>query len=189
MLQPDSRRTIVLLQTVQGLGCSHLAISIYGSSAHISHDGDDPLTRYLDGTLLSGDSDLENSVVVSVDGQGKPRRQGSNATASTGKNKRREARQYHSLERQAKALSDIFPGARSVVVLPLWDSVKDRWFSGGMLWTNSPIRIFTVEGELSYLRAFGTTLMGEVARLNAQASDKSKSEWFAFTFYSPHRLP
>lgn len=134
------------------------------------------LINSVDGTLLSGDSDLENSVVVSTPPQGTPRRQASNSSASTGKKQRRDARQYYSLERQAKALSDIFPGARSIVVLPLWDSVKDRWFSGGMLWTNSPTRIFTVEGELSYLRAFGTTLMGEVARLNAQASDKSKSK-------------
>ncbi|ROW08781.1 hypothetical protein VMCG_02899 [Cytospora schulzeri] len=132
----------------------------------------------LDGTLLSGDSDLENSVVVSNPRQGPPQRQGSKSV-SPGKNKKREARQYLSLERQAKALSAIFPGARSVAVVPLWDSVKDRWFSGGVLWTNSPTRIFTVEGELSYLRAFGTTLMGEVARLNAQASDKSKSDFLS----------
>lgn len=132
----------------------------------------------LDGTLLSGDSDLENSVAVSRPSQGLPQRQGSNSVPS-GKGQKRQARQYQSLERQAKALSAIFPGARSVAVVPLWDSVKDRWFSGGMLWTNSPTRIFTVEGELSYLRAFGTTLMGEVARLNAQASDKSKSDFLS----------
>lgn len=133
------------------------------------------LTNYIDGTLLSGDSDLENSIVVSRSRQGLPQRQRSNSVPA-GKGQKRQARQYQSLERQAKALSAIFPGARSVAVVPLWDSVKDRWFSGGVLWTNSPTRIFTVEGELSYLRAFGTTLMGEVARLNAQASDKSKSK-------------
>ncbi|KUI71058.1 Peroxide stress-activated histidine kinase mak2 [Cytospora mali] len=126
----------------------------------------------LDGTLLSGDSDLEGSVVGSTS------RHDSNA-ASAGRSKKRESRPYHSVERQAKAISAIFPGARSVAVVPLWDSVKDRWFSGGVLWTNSPTRIFTVEGELSYLRAFGTTLMGEVARLNAQASDKSKSDFLS----------
>lgn len=127
------------------------------------------LTQDVDGALLSGDSDLENPAVHS------PSPQESN-TASAGKGSKKEARQYHSLERQAKAIASIFPGARSVAVVPLWDSVKDRWFSGGILWTNSPTRILTVEGELSYLRAFGTTLMGEVARLNALASDKSKSE-------------
>lgn len=123
-------------------------------------------------------------MVVSTSRQGFPQRQGSNSKSS-GKSKKRETRQYQSLERQAKALSAIFPGARSVAVVPLWDSVKDRWFSGGVLWTNSPTRIFTVEGELSYLRAFGTTLMGEIARLNAQASDKSKSKLFDVNLRAP----
>ncbi|CAJ2505799.1 Uu.00g131930.m01.CDS01 [Anthostomella pinea] len=52
----------------------------------------------------------------------------------------------------------ILPGARSVMVIPLWDSNKERWFAGGLIWTCTPFRVFTKEGELSYLRAFGTTM-------------------------------
>lgn len=127
----------------------------------------------LDGSLLSGDSDLEMSVVVPSSRQESPERP---VSVSVDKHRKKEVQRYHTLERQAKAISSIFPGARSVAVVPLWDSVRDRWHSGGVFWTNSPTRIFTVEGELSYLRAFGTTLMGEVARLKALASDKSKSK-------------
>lgn len=120
----------------------------------------------LDGAYLSGESDASDCSTFSR----------SNPDGTV-KSRRRPSRVFQSLEGQARAITHIFPDARSVAVVPLWDSVKERWFACGLLWTNSPTRIFTVEGELSFLRAFGTTIMAEVQRLNALMSEKAKSDF------------
>ncbi|KAK4118335.1 hypothetical protein N657DRAFT_583805 [Parathielavia appendiculata] len=73
-------------------------------------------------------------------------------------------------------LSRMFPGARSVVFVPLYDAQKSRWFAGSLVWTCTPTRIFTPENELSYLKAFGLTIMSEVTRLHIKAADKTKMD-------------
>lgn len=70
----------------------------------------------------------------------------------------------------------IIPGARAIMVVPLWDYNKERWYAGGIIWTCTPTRVFTKEGELSYLRAFGTSVLAELARLEVQIYDKAKSD-------------
>ncbi|ORY60866.1 uncharacterized protein BCR38DRAFT_496783 [Pseudomassariella vexata] len=79
-------------------------------------------------------------------------------------------------QNEGKYIVTIFPGARSVVLVPLWDSHKERWFAGAFIWTKTPARTFTMEGEVSYLRAFGNTIMAEVNRLDTVQSDKAKSD-------------
>ncbi|KAJ1323559.1 two-component system, sensor histidine kinase and response regulator [Microdochium nivale] len=69
----------------------------------------------------------------------------------------------------------MFPGARSVLLVPMWDARAEKWFAGSFLWTDSPARSFTVEGELSYLRAFAATIMAGVDRADALASERAKS--------------
>ncbi|KAH8892447.1 hypothetical protein GQ53DRAFT_822666 [Thozetella sp. PMI_491] len=73
-------------------------------------------------------------------------------------------------------LTDTFAGARSIAFIPLWDSQRDRWFAGGFVWTRTPTRVFTTKGELSYLKAFGMTVMAEVARIHALRSTKAKAD-------------
>jgi len=48
-----------------------------------------------------------------------------------------------------------------------------------MAWTNRPARIFTIEGELSFLSAFGNTIMAEVARLETIKADRAKSTFIS----------
>lgn len=76
----------------------------------------------------------------------------------------------------ASTLQQMFPGAKSVAFIPLFDGQKNRWFAGGFVWTKTPTRIFTVENELSYLRVFALTAMAEVARLNTKAAEKTKTD-------------
>ncbi|KAK0708433.1 hypothetical protein B0H67DRAFT_612839 [Lasiosphaeris hirsuta] len=76
----------------------------------------------------------------------------------------------------ASSLFKMFPGAKSVAFVPLFDGPKNRWFAGGFVWTKTPTRIFTVENELSYLRVFGLTTMAEVARLHTRSADKAKTD-------------
>jgi signal transduction histidine kinase/GAF domain-containing protein len=86
-------------------------------------------------------------------------------------------KKYNSYSRanEAALIIRIFPEARSVLAFPLWDSHRERWFAGGVVWTKTPTRVFSIQGELSYLRAFGTVAMAEVARIDAQAANKSKT--------------
>lgn len=125
-----------------------------------------------DGLLLSGGSDTDEVKHVS------PPRQKS-STPFDAKGKRKPNRPFSSLEGQAQAITALFPGARSVAVFPLWDQIKERWFAGGFIWTASPERLFSTEGELSYLRAYATTVMGEIHRLNALNSDKVKGDFLS----------
>ena len=69
-----------------------------------------------------------------------------------------------------------FPGARSVGFFPLWDTNQEKWHAGGFIYTMQPNRSFTVEGQLSFLNAIGSTIMAEVSRLEALTSDRAKTD-------------
>ncbi|KAJ5836203.1 CheY-like superfamily [Penicillium robsamsonii] len=79
------------------------------------------------------------------------------------------------LKEDGNTLIRLFPGARSIALLPLWDSHRARWFSGALVWTNTPRRVFTSETELTYLAAFGNSIMAEVHRLDVEMSEKAKT--------------
>ena len=81
--------------------------------------------------------------------------------------------------RERYALRRLFPGVRSLAFVGLWDNIKNRWFSGSVIWTCNPVRVFASENELSYLSAFGDTMMAEVARINVKMADKAKSDFIS----------
>ena len=72
----------------------------------------------------------------------------------------------------------IMPGARSVVLFPLWDSNRDRWFAFSMGWTTNPNRILQLE-ELIYLTSFGNSVLAEVSRLDTLAADRAKADFIS----------
>ncbi|KAH7396741.1 sensor histidine kinase-like protein/response regulator [Phaeosphaeria sp. MPI-PUGE-AT-0046c] len=76
-------------------------------------------------------------------------------------------------------LQSIFPTARSLVMYPLWDSHRDRWFASAFIWTSDPMRIFTKEQDLSYLAAFSNSAMAEVARLDMKLADSAKADFIS----------
>lgn len=78
--------------------------------------------------------------------------------------------------REASTLIALFPGARSVAFVPIWDSKKERWWAGAFVHTCTPTRTFTIEGELSYLRAFGMLAMTETSVLETMQSNKAKTD-------------
>lgn len=125
-----------------------------------------------DGLLLSGDSEIDDGKHPSIPPQ-------ESNTPTDARRKRKANQPFTSIKSQAQAITALFPGARSVAVFPLWDQIKERWFAGGFVWTASPDRLFTTEGELSYLRAYATTVMGEVHRLNALNSKKVKGDFLS----------
>jgi signal transduction histidine kinase len=80
---------------------------------------------------------------------------------------------------EAKTLLQMLPSARSVVFFPLWDSHRERWFAGSFAWTTLSTRVLTRAGDLSFLAAFGNSIMAEVARLDAMAADRAKSDFIS----------
>jgi hypothetical protein len=78
-----------------------------------------------------------------------------------------------------QALREIFPRARSLIIYPLWDAHRDRWFSSLVIWSSDPMRVFTNEQELSYLSAFSNSIMAEVARLDTRLADSAKADFIS----------
>ncbi|KAF7900871.1 hypothetical protein EAF00_003092 [Botryotinia globosa] len=76
---------------------------------------------------------------------------------------------------EGRTMLQIFPGARYVMILPLWDSHNERWFASTMLWTSDPTRVLSLDDDLNYVAAFGNSIMAEVSRLEIVASDQTKT--------------
>lgn len=129
------------------------------------------LQRYPKGKIFHFDPDGNLSSGSSGDETSDPTTPGEVVAQDIGKKKKRSAR-----PRDGEILSKIFPGARSIGMFPLWDNNQEKWHAGGFIWTMQPNRSFTVEGQLSFLNAIGSTIMAEVARLKALTSDRAKTD-------------
>ncbi|KAK1963200.1 hsp90-like protein [Colletotrichum sublineola] len=86
------------------------------------------------------------------------------------------AHSYFTKRNEAKTIVDIFPGARSIAIVPLWDPSKERCFAGCFVWSKSATRILTPAADLPFLRAFGMVTMSEVIRLDAILADRAKTD-------------
>ena len=76
-------------------------------------------------------------------------------------------------------LGKIFPGARSIAFVPLWDANHGRFFAGSFMWSLTNSRVLSRSGDLNYLAAFGNSIMAEVARLEVVTTDKAKSDFIS----------
>ncbi|KAK1486345.1 hsp90-like protein [Colletotrichum tamarilloi] len=90
------------------------------------------------------------------------------------RNKKRK--HAYSRRNEGKTLSGLFSGTRSMAIIPLWDVQKQRWYAGGFACTKTPTRVLTIEGELSYLRAFASVIMSEVDHVSSMLVDKAKTD-------------
>ncbi|RGP72155.1 nik-1 os-1p [Fusarium longipes] len=79
-------------------------------------------------------------------------------------------------QREATILREAFPGSRSVAFVPIWDLRRKRWSAGGFIYSFNIKRSFTIDLDLSYLRALGMLAAAEAFRLETLASDKSKTD-------------
>ena len=84
-----------------------------------------------------------------------------------------------SRRKEVVTLKKVFPNVRSLAIVPLFDSSKDKWFAGGIVWTADPMRVLSSELELSYLAAFGNSIMAEVHRLESKRADTAKSKFIS----------
>lgn len=83
-----------------------------------------------------------------------------------------------STQGEALYLSTMFHGARQVILMPLWDAAGDRWYSGCLVWNQSPVPVFT-DSEISYLSTFTSSVMVEISRLDAIIANKMKSDFIS----------
>ncbi|KAF9878672.1 sensor histidine kinase response [Colletotrichum karsti] len=71
------------------------------------------------------------------------------------------------------------PGAKSVVFVPLFDYSEDRFAGGCFLWTSVTGRMMNLDQDLSYLRAFGNSIMSQIGRINTQKNEVAKTTFIA----------
>ncbi|KAK5125214.1 hypothetical protein LTR85_000890 [Meristemomyces frigidus] len=78
-----------------------------------------------------------------------------------------------------KQLLRRIPGAKSLTFLPLYDHAEDRLMAGCFLWTLMNGRMMNLDEDMSYLHAFGSSIMSEVSRINAQRNEAAKTTFIA----------
>ncbi|KAF2816097.1 uncharacterized protein BDZ99DRAFT_471372 [Mytilinidion resinicola] len=76
-------------------------------------------------------------------------------------------------------LLKVLPDVRSLIFLPLWDFSEGKYVAGAFIWTDQIGRLMNPDNELPYLKAFGNSIMSEIARQNAQKSDLAKTTFIA----------
>ncbi|OCL14736.1 hypothetical protein AOQ84DRAFT_394277 [Glonium stellatum] len=76
-------------------------------------------------------------------------------------------------------LLKVLPGVRNLIFLPLWDFTEGKYIAGGFIWTDRAGRLMSPDNELPYLKAFGNSIMSEIARTNAQKADLAKTTFIA----------
>lgn len=80
---------------------------------------------------------------------------------------------------EASLLSQVFPKARQIIFLPLWDARGNRWHSGCFVFSNHAFPVFTVESELSYVSALSNSVMVEISRLDSIVANNMKSDFIS----------
>jgi signal transduction histidine kinase len=102
----------------------------------------------------------------------------SNSINSSASNNRRD-RKRSLRHAPGKQLAAAFPGVRSLMVLGLWDPQRNQWRAGCVIWSCTPMRVFSDEGEMHYLTAFCDVIMAKLARLDVDVANNTKSDFIS----------
>ncbi|KAI4847585.1 hypothetical protein E4T44_04429 [Aureobasidium sp. EXF-8845] len=106
---------------------------------------------------------------------GGPIRSSSKASDASWRRKQKRSLKYA----PGKQLAAAFPGVRSLMVLGLWDPQRNQWRAGCVIWSCTPMRMFSNEGEMHYLTAFCDVIMAKLARLEVDVSNNIKSDFIS----------
>lgn len=121
------------------------------------------------GELQSSDSDDDDALKVPLAANGNRHDDVNGSPSAAEKRRRRRLK-------EAALLREAFPGARSVAFIPVWDLKRERWLSAAFLYTCVPERFFTVEGDLSFLKAFANLTATEVLNQEILKATQAKSD-------------
>ncbi|CAK3934150.1 Hybrid signal transduction histidine kinase B [Lecanosticta acicola] len=80
---------------------------------------------------------------------------------------------------QGHKILRLLPGVRSVGLVGMWDHTRQRWYAASIFWSYSPLRLFSEESEVKYMQAFCDVILAELHRLEAQNSDRAKSDFIS----------
>lgn len=78
-----------------------------------------------------------------------------------------------------KMMRKLFPGIRSLIVMPMYDVHRQRNFAGTFVWTTDQSRVFSSEQALTYLAAFSDSVMAEVGRIEAKIGERTKETFIS----------
>ncbi|ATZ47737.1 hypothetical protein BCIN_03g00460 [Botrytis cinerea B05.10] len=130
------------------------------------------LRRYPRGKLWTFDSD--GSLSSASDDE---ILKGYRSSARRGRNQQRGKNKIARAAADGKFLSNHFPGVRQLLFVPLWDAGRSRWLSACCVWSTEPTRILSKQNELSFLTAFGNSVMAECSRISTEVADQKKSDF------------
>ncbi|KAI4850689.1 hypothetical protein E4T45_05393 [Aureobasidium sp. EXF-8846] len=156
---PDARRDLYSQLTPRFLR-SVLRRSKGAKVWNFNEHGDD----YLDEQFTESASDAA------------PARSGSVTSNASNTRKGRKRSLKHA---PGKQLAAAFPGVRSLMVLGLWDPQRNQWRAGCVIWSCTPMRVFSNEGEMHYLTAFCDVIMAKLARLDVDVANNTKSDFIS----------
>lgn len=72
-----------------------------------------------------------------------------------------------------------FPQAANLIFYPLGKLQKGQWHTAILAFTENPLRLLSIEAELSYLCAFGNSITSELARQDIVRADRAKGEFIS----------
>ena len=160
--------------------CKRLGQSLNTSS--IARDDTPAIPEFLLKRLLRkhphGQIFISEHSTFSEDAEGKSRRLSGPWQSCAPWNLNGKRRKVRARQSDSQLLFELLPGARSIIFYPLWDSHKARWFAGCIGWTTDPKRALQSE-EVTYLAAFGNSVMAEINRIEAVANDMAKSDFIS----------
>ncbi|TGO55885.1 hypothetical protein BCON_0085g00370 [Botryotinia convoluta] len=130
------------------------------------------LRRYPRGKLWTFDSD--GSMSSASDDE---ILKGYKSSARPGRNQQRGKNKVARAAADGRFLSNHFPGVRQLLFVPLWDAGRSRWLSACCVWSTEPTRILSKQNELSFLTAFGNSVMAECSRISTEVADQKKSDF------------
>ncbi|KAK8024413.1 hypothetical protein PG993_012479 [Apiospora rasikravindrae] len=89
------------------------------------------------------------------------------------------SRRYRKARMDHKEFLTKIPGAKAVIFVPLYDHAEDRLAGGCFLWTAMSNRMMNLDEDMSYLRAFGSSIISEIGRINTQKNEAAKTTFIA----------
>ncbi|KAF7907000.1 uncharacterized protein EAF01_004587 [Botrytis porri] len=130
------------------------------------------LRRYPRGKLWTFDSD--GSMSSASDDE---MLKGYRSSVRPGRTQQRGKNKMARAAADGRFLSNHFPGVRQLLFVPLWDAGRSRWLSACCVWSTEPTRILSKQNELSFLTAFGNSVMAECSRISTEVADQKKSDF------------
>ncbi|KAM3424281.1 hypothetical protein BST61_g11181 [Cercospora zeina] len=131
------------------------------------------LRKYPEGKIWTFNSEGEVSSTESSSEEG-PAKEEDSGPAPKGRVSNRTRKSGEAAE-----ILRLFPAARAVCIVGMWDPTRNRWFAGGLMWTHSPLRVFSPQGELTYMVAFCDVVMAKIARQEAKSTDRAKTDFIS----------